>query len=421
MLLWIAGCLAGQVTPGDGFGNDTGSPTATVSSTGTTGSGGTTGSTGTSTTGSATGTGGTTGSTGTGGTTGSTGTAGTTGTVGTTGTGSPGLGVLTLNLHCLLLDGTGFATNEERMEAIAAWASAEGVQVLLLQEACDDGSTSAMALLEAALEAETGRDWSGAWAFAHVAWRGTPDEADEGVGILAAGPLADPRATTYYVQGGLQRVGLSALLPASLGGHRVHTVHLEVDDAAVRQAQARQAAATALVESDPDLDVLVGGDLNDVEGSPTWAAFTDLGFTGLDAGIAPTGIDHLFVHPAAGLSAAEVRVVLDGADGPVVSDHPGVFARLEPVGGAAPVLTRVTAHVDVGWGHWLALRGDVPPLSWDLGWPMVNLDAKTWRLVLPDLPGKTFAYKTLVDDLTWQAGADATGTVGADNEVWPTF
>ena len=52
--------------------------------------------------------------------------------------------------------------------------------------------------------------------------------------------------TTYHAQSALQRVELSATLPVALGGLRLHTLHLDYEDADVQSAQARQAATTAL-------------------------------------------------------------------------------------------------------------------------------------------------------------------------------
>ncbi|MCA9492716.1 MAG: hypothetical protein KC621_22435 [Myxococcales bacterium] len=101
-------------------------------------------------------------------------------TGGSTTGGDDDLVVLSLNLHCNKLDGTSYGTNRERFDAVAALVSAEHVDVLLLQEVCI-GAEDATALLDDALVAATGVSWEGGWNFAHLAWEGTADEAQEGI------------------------------------------------------------------------------------------------------------------------------------------------------------------------------------------------------------------------------------------------
>ena len=309
-------------------------------------------------------------------------------------------GLLTLNLHCLETEGTDFTTNAERFAAIADLVATEGVAALALQEACEREGESAVGMLVAALEDATGDDWSSAWAFAHMAWEGAEDEAEEGVALVVRGTLTDEAVTTYHAQSALQRVGLSATLPADLGGLRLHTVHLDHADADVREAQARQAATTALAERD-SLGVLVAGDLNDSEGSAVHQSFLDTGFEDLSAGLGATRIDHVMAHRRAWVAPVSADKVFDGGGSPTVSDHPGVLVKLEP---AEVVPTEITR-----------------PLSWEQGWPAYPAADDRWILLLTELPKGTFEYKVLIDDVTWQAGDNAVGEAGEDNEITPEF
>ena len=83
-------------------------------------------------------------------------------------------------------------------------------------------------------------------------------------------------------------------------------------------------------------------------------------------------------------------------------------------------VTRITADYDVGFGRFLALRGDQAPLDWNTGWPGFNTDNATWRWVLTELEGP-FACKTLLDDATWQTGDNVGATAGTDVRVVPSF
>ncbi len=330
------------------------------------------------------------------------------------------VGLLSLNLHCLETGGTEFQTNEARLAAVADLAAAEDVVAVLLQEACEDDGTVAVDLLADALDVATGVTWDRAWASAHTAWEGTADEAEEGLAVLARGDLGDLETLTYQEQGGLVRVAVLATLPAELGGLRLVTIHLDHDDESAREAQARETAVAALVGADPGLDVVVMGDLNALEGSATHDAFLAAGFNDATASLEAGRIDHAFVHRGAGWVATTARLVFEGEAEPVVSDHPGVLVHLESAPPESLIVTRITAPVDVGWGHYLAVRGDTAPLVWDAGWPLANVDG-AWTFLTTELPGSPFAYKLLLDDETWQQGADLEGTGGEEHEVVPTF
>jgi endonuclease/exonuclease/phosphatase family metal-dependent hydrolase len=328
------------------------------------------------------------------------------------------LTLLSLNLHCLKQDGTPFATLEERLDAIATFAVGADVEALAVQEACVAGGVDALELLRARLSALDGVEWTSAWALAHVGWEGTPDEAQEGVGLLARGDLLDVVEVVYVSPGQLRRVALAARLPR---GPVLVSTHLDYGDALQREDQARQTATWALALADAVAgspgEVIVAGDLNDVAGSATVLALPAMGFVDAARDLPAGRIDHVFVHRGASVRPLSAELVLTD---PPVSDHPGVLVRLAPTVPEALVVTRLTAHVDVGFGHHLAVRGDSAPLSWGRGWWARPAAADRWELVLTELDGP-FAFKTLVDDATWQAGPDVAGAAGAAVEVTPTF
>jgi endonuclease/exonuclease/phosphatase family metal-dependent hydrolase len=326
--------------------------------------------------------------------------------------------LLSLNLHCFRVDGTVYATNAERFAAIASLAAAREVAVLTLQEACERPGEKAIELLRAALEQQTGVPWTSTWALAHVAWEGTPDEADEGVGLLVRGALSDPGALEHAVQGALRRIAVSATLPPELGSPRVTSVHFEVFEPEARTMQAREVAAAGLVDTDSTYAVIIAGDFNDVEGSATHAAFPAMGYLAADAGLDPSGIDHVMSHRAAPLRPTLAEQVFLGAQ--AVSDHPGILVRFEPATGDIVTTTRITAESDPGADHFLSLRGDTAPLDWDRGFPMRAVKPGEHVFVTTEIAAP-FAFKALLDDTTWQIGPNVEGVAGAAQVVMPVF
>lgn len=323
------------------------------------------------------------------------------------------LALLSLNLHCLKLDGTSFPDHDARWAAIAAAVADRDVQVLALQEVCVRPDLDALLALESALETATGDAWDGAFALAHVAWEGTADEADEGVALLSRVGLSTPTELSYVDPGELRRVGLFATLD---DGTTVATVHLDYGSEPARQDQARQTASQLLAAA-PSLDVVVAGDLNDRTSSPTHDAFGSMGFRHASTQ-AGARIDHAFAHRGARWQPERSEQWFEGDA--AVSDHPGVYVELV-AGEAEPVaLTRIVATVDVGFGNTLSVRGDTEPLSWERGWWAWPASADRWELVLTEVDGD-FAFKTLVDDTTWQVGDDSVGSAGAENKVIPSF
>lgn len=327
--------------------------------------------------------------------------------------------LLSLNLHCLKLDGTPFGSNEARFAAVAQAVAAEGVSAIAIQEACATADANAMEMLQSALVTATATVWQKAWLSTHTAWQGTPDEASEGVGLLVRGAMSDVRPIVYRVPGALARGAISAVLPPELGGFRLVSTHLDYSDASARAAQARETAAVSIALNDPSLNVVVAGDFNASEGSPAYEAMVGFGYKDWAASLDPARIDHVFAHRGAALEVQEARFVFDGAAYPVVSDHPGVLVRARRATPASVTRTRLRlAH---SGGEWLAVRGNVGPLTWQEGYAAYEVPAG-WLVVLTEVgQGVPFEFKCLRQDATWETGDNHAGQGGDTIDVTPVF
>lgn len=86
----------------------------------------------------------------------------------------------------------------------------------------------------------------------------------------------------------------------------------------------------------------------------------------------------------------------------------------------APVVTVITASIDVGFGHSLYIRGEGPGLSWDVGVPMACIADDQWRITLGETT-TPIVFKFLVDDLSWSTGEDYVATPGSALLLTPAF
>lgn len=324
-------------------------------------------------------------------------------------------GILSLNLHCLRLDGTPYADNGSRFAAIAALVAAEDVAVILAQEVCQRPGESAQDLLLQALETATSTTWSVHWTYAHEAWTGTPDQAQEGLAIFAQGSLHNPRQVAYRRQGSLRRVLVAAELSPRLGGLTVHSVHLDHAAPLTRTAQSEE-TSTYATSLGPSLDLIIGGDLNDTTQSPVLTNLTRHGFE--DAAATLGGIDHLLVHRGAGAQAGTARLVLDTPQ-TRVSDHPDVWVQIQPRPRPSVPVTRWS--IPSNPGTYFTVRGDVAPLSWDQGLVAWPAPGGGWTLASSEIPAGPFEYKWLREDLAWQEGPNLSGQGGQDHQDQPTF
>jgi hypothetical protein len=85
-----------------------------------------------------------------------------------------------------------------------------------------------------------------------------------------------------------------------------------------------------------------------------------------------------------------------------------------------PVVTVITAHIDIGFGNALYLRGEGAGLSWDTGQRLVCVDGTSWTIALPET-AKPVVYKFLINDSSWSTGPDYVATPGARISVTPSF
>jgi endonuclease/exonuclease/phosphatase family metal-dependent hydrolase len=221
-----------------------------------------------------------------------------------------------------------------RMDDLCGWLKEEAPDLVLLQEVeTVDGRGQAEILAEAVGfdHAETIRTGRGLL-------------PGEGLGILSRHPLVGlpstklPKSALDHPRS-LQQVEVVAPAATVRVGNTHLAWRLNATPARAKQARAITAAVAAV-----DGPTLLGGDLNDVPGSETLGVLETAGFTDCCSGIphpqitfdrgnefmwqhelAGRRVDHLL---ARGMAMSEARVVLDGDDGPIVSDHYGVRATL---------------------------------------------------------------------------------------------
>jgi hypothetical protein len=85
-----------------------------------------------------------------------------------------------------------------------------------------------------------------------------------------------------------------------------------------------------------------------------------------------------------------------------------------------PVVTTITACIDIGFGNSLYIRGEGPGLSWDKGVPMSCVGPDQWQVVLGE-SARPYLVKFLVNDLTWSTGPDYTVPSGVNLTLAPQF
>jgi hypothetical protein len=81
--------------------------------------------------------------------------------------------------------------------------------------------------------------------------------------------------------------------------------------------------------------------------------------------------------------------------------------------------TVITAHINIGFGNTLYLRGDGPGLSWDKGVPLDCLTDDKWSLTIEH--AAPFVFKVLLNDLMWGTGDDYIAAPGATIDITPDF
>ena len=95
-------------------------------------------------------------------------------------------------------------------------------------------------------------------------------------------------------------------------------------------------------------------------------------------------------------------------------------AKKKPAAKSEPPATFISAQIDVGFGNHLAIRGSGPGLSWDRGVVMDNVAPHLWTVAISKAT-KPVTFKLLVNDLSWNTGADFVVAPGQSITTLPTF
>lgn len=119
-------------------------------------------------------------------------------------------------------------------------------------------------------------------------------------------------------------------------------------------------------------------------------------------------------------AVAKKKVVAEPAAAPaVVAPAVAPTPAVKPVA-TKPVVTTITAEIDIGFGNSLYLRGEGAGLSWDKGVLMNCVSDSQWQLALGE-SARPIIFKFLVNDLSWSVGEDYTVAAGSSVTLVPTF
>jgi hypothetical protein len=84
------------------------------------------------------------------------------------------------------------------------------------------------------------------------------------------------------------------------------------------------------------------------------------------------------------------------------------------------IATVISAHLDVGFGNRLYIRGEGPGLSWNKGLAMECVADDRWSLSLPE-SARPVVFKFVMNDEVWSTGDDYTAAPGVNVILTPTF
>lgn len=85
-----------------------------------------------------------------------------------------------------------------------------------------------------------------------------------------------------------------------------------------------------------------------------------------------------------------------------------------------PPVTFISAHIDIGFGNLLFVRGTGPGLSWDRGIPMECVGTGLWTVGIKNA-AEPITFKVLVNDLSWCSGDDFVVAPGQSVTITPSF
>jgi hypothetical protein len=95
-------------------------------------------------------------------------------------------------------------------------------------------------------------------------------------------------------------------------------------------------------------------------------------------------------------------------------------AKKKSAAGNEPPATFISVQIDIGFGNLLTIRGSGPGLSWDRGLVMDSAGPNLWTVAIAKAT-KPVSFKVLVNDLSWNTGADYVVAPGKSITVFPTF
>jgi hypothetical protein len=95
-------------------------------------------------------------------------------------------------------------------------------------------------------------------------------------------------------------------------------------------------------------------------------------------------------------------------------------AKKKSAASTEPPATFISAHIDIGFGNHLTIRGSGPGLSWDAGLPMECAGPNLWTITLIKAT-KPVTFKVLVNDLSWSTGGDFVVAPGKSITIYPAF
>lgn len=103
------------------------------------------------------------------------------------------------------------------------------------------------------------------------------------------------------------------------------------------------------------------------------------------------------------------------AKAPAPAPTPGI----RPVA-AKPLVTVITAEIDIGFGNTLYVRGEGAGLSWDRGLLLDCVSDEVWSIKLGEST-RPILFKFLVNDLSWSTGDDYVAAPGETVSLVPVF
>lgn len=120
-------------------------------------------------------------------------------------------------------------------------------------------------------------------------------------------------------------------------------------------------------------------------------------------------------------SAPAAKPAKPAAKKKAVASAPAVAAApaVKPVE-TKPVVTTITAKIDIGFGNTLYLRGEGAGLSWDKGLLMNCVADDVWQISVGE-SAHPIVFKFLVNDLSWSTGEDYSVASGDSVTLVPTF